>query len=62
MRVLFDYAPNNEIKPRVIDGEELRDWESGPNGQQFIAEMWKRGFDDVKGVGRLEYLFQQHTW
>lgn len=60
IHVQFDLTRDQRaIKPRYVQGQELPDWEKGPDMHAYIRSMFKRGYREMsKGPGQL-YIFRR---
>lgn len=59
MTVLFDLI-DDSLKPRAIDGNELANWQDGPDVAVFIKQMEKEGWAVSKLISSNTYLFERN--
>ncbi len=60
LRVKFDLIRDQStLKPRYVQGQELPDWEQGPDMVTYIHTLRQKGYRDIsKGPDEI-YLFKR---
>ncbi len=60
IHVQFDLTRDQRVlKPRYVQGQELPDWEKGPDMHAYIRVMFNRGYRGMtKGPGQ-SYIFKR---
>jgi hypothetical protein len=51
-RVRFDLT-DDTIKPRFVDGQELPNWQDGPEMVDYITHLVQEGWNLTSGNGQL---------
>ncbi len=58
VRVRFGFTHDKILKPRYVNGEQLPDWENGPEVTAFIRELLQRGYQLVSDPVDNEFTFE----
>jgi hypothetical protein len=58
LQVEFDDTGDGTWKPRYVDGQELPNWETGPDMTDYIRSLMNQGWSVIAGVGD-RYLFER---
>lgn len=60
LQVKFDLTKaHNVLKPRYVQGQELVNWENGPDMLTYIRTMFDDGYRSLSTCGSQVYLFKR---
>ncbi len=60
IEVQFDLTRDQKsLKPRYIQGQEIPDWENGPDMANYIRMMRQRGYQNITKSHDEVYIFRR---